>query len=63
MSSAIWRSADDGQTFAQIATVAANVATYVDTSPGTSKFVYYRVHAFNAIGNSAFSNTVKVRNR
>ena len=59
---AIQRSAD-GQTFSQIATVAANVVTYVDTSPGSSKFVYYRVRAFNAAGNSAFSNTVKVRNR
>ena len=59
---AIQRSAD-GQTFSQIATVAANVVTYFDTSPGSSKFVYYRVRAFNTAGNSAFSNTVKVRNR
>jgi Galactose oxidase-like, Early set domain/Fibronectin type III domain/Kelch motif len=58
----IQRSAD-GQVFSQIATVAANVKTYVDTSPGSAKFVYYRVHALNAAGNSAFSNTVKVRNR
>jgi len=53
----------DGQTFTQIATVAANAVTYQDTSPGSSKFLYYRVRAFNAAGNSAFSNTVKVRNR
>ena len=59
---AIQRSAD-GQTFSQIATVAANVVRYVDTSPGSSKFVYYRVRTFNPAGNSAFSNTVKVRNR
>jgi Domain of unknown function (DUF1929)/Glyoxal oxidase N-terminus/Fibronectin type III domain/Galactose oxidase, central domain len=58
---AIQRSAD-GLTFSQIATVAANVVRYVDTSPGSSKFVYYRVRAFNAAGNSAFSITVKVRN-
>jgi hypothetical protein len=59
---AVQRSAD-GQTFSQIATVAANIVSYVDTSPGSSKFVYYRVRAFNGAGNSAFSNTVKVRNR
>ena len=59
---AVQRSSD-GQTFSQIATVAANVVTYLDTSPGSAKFVYYRVRAFNAAGNSAFSNTVKVRNR
>ena len=53
----------DGLTFAQIATVAANVVTYVDTSPGSSKFVYYRVRAFNAAGNSEFLGTVKVRNQ
>lgn len=53
----------DGQAFSQIATVAANVSTYVDASPGSSKFVFYRVRAFNLAGNSAFSNTLKVRNR
>ena len=58
----IWRSSN-GQSFAEIATVAANVSTYADTSPGSSKFVWYRVRAFNAAGNSAFSNTLKVRNR
>jgi hypothetical protein len=60
---AIQRSTDDGKSYKQIATVAANVATYVDTSPGRSKFVSYRVRAFNAVGNSAFSNTLKVRNQ
>jgi Domain of unknown function (DUF1929)/Fibronectin type III domain len=59
---AIERSAD-GQTFSQIATVAANVVTYVDMTPGSSKFVHYRVRGFNAAGDSAFSNTVKARNR
>ena len=60
---AILRSIDDGKTFTQIATVAQNVSTYVDTSPGTTKFVSYRVRAFNTFGNSAFSNTLKLRNR
>ena len=60
---AIFRSTDDGKTYTQIATVAQNVSTYVDASPGTTKFVYYRVRAFNTFGNSAFSNTLKMRNR
>jgi hypothetical protein len=42
--------------------VAQNVSTYVDTSPGSSKFVFYRVRAFNLAGNSAYSNVIKVRN-
>ncbi|HVH57146.1 MAG TPA: hypothetical protein VM791_12880, partial [Vicinamibacterales bacterium] len=52
----------DGRAFSQIATVAQNVTTYVDTRPGSSKFVFYRVRAFNLAGNSAYSNTLKVRN-
>jgi hypothetical protein len=60
---AIYRSIDDGKSYNQIATVAQNVSTYVDISPGQSKAVSYRVRAFNTSGNSAFSNTLKVRNR
>ena len=53
----------DGHAFSQIATVAQNVSTYVDTSPGSSKFVFYRVRAFNLAGNSAYTNALKVRNQ
>ena len=53
----------DGQAFSPIATVAQNVSTYVDTSPGSSKFVFYRVRAFNLAGNSAYTTALKVRNR
>jgi len=60
---AIFRSTDGGKTYTQIATVAQNVSAYVDTSPGTSSVVNYRVRAFNTGGNSAFSNTVKVTNQ
>ena len=60
---AIFRSTDDGRTYTQIATVAQNVSTYVDSSPAATKFVYYRVRAFNTFGNSAFSTAVKMRNR
>ena len=52
----------DGRAFTQIATVAQNVSTYVDTSPGSSKFVFYRVRVFNLAGNSAYSNALKLRN-
>ena len=45
----------DGQAYSQIATVAQNVSTYVDTSPGSTKFVFYRVRAFNLAGNSAYT--------
>jgi Galactose oxidase-like, Early set domain/Fibronectin type III domain/Galactose oxidase, central domain len=53
----------DGQAFSEIASVNENVSTYVDTGPGSSKFVFYRVRAFNQAGNSAYSNALKVRNR
>jgi titin len=49
----------DGSTFTQIATVGANVTTYSNTGITCTVFYYYRVRAYNAIGNSAYSNTVK----
>jgi X-Pro dipeptidyl-peptidase len=50
----------DGVSFAQIATVGANVDTYVDTSLFTAKR-YYRVRAFNSGGgDSAPSETVSI---
>lgn len=53
----------DGRSFTQIAQVAKNVTTYIDGTPGTAKFIYYRVRAFNAAGTSGYSNTLKIRNR
>jgi len=53
----------DGHAFSQIATVAQNVSTYVDTNPGPSIYVFYRVRAFNPAGYSAYSNKLKVLNR
>ena len=44
----------DGQAYSQIATVAENVSTYIDTSPGSTQIVFYRVRAFNLAGNSAY---------
>ncbi|HEY9502441.1 MAG TPA: fibronectin type III domain-containing protein, partial [Pyrinomonadaceae bacterium] len=49
----------DGSTFTQIATVGANVTTYSNTGITCTVFYYYRVRAYNAVGNSAYSNTVK----
>jgi hypothetical protein len=53
----------DGTTFTQIATVAANVTTYVNTGlPALTRY-YYRVRAYNAGGNSAYSNIAPARTR
>gem|GEM_PF-805854 len=47
----------DSATFAEIATVGANAASYSDSGLTASTTYYYRVHAFNAAGDSAYSNT------
>jgi len=41
-------------------TVGTNVTTYTDTTVLAKKKYYYRVRATNSIGNSAFTNVVKV---
>ena len=45
----------DGQAYSPIATVAQNVSTYIDPSPGSTQIVFYRVRAFNLAGNSAYT--------
>ena len=42
--------------FALIATVGANVTTYANTSLSRNTAYRYRVRAYNASGNSAYSN-------
>jgi len=42
--------------YVEIATVAANVATYSNTGLAGSTPYWYRVHAFNTVGSSAYSN-------
>ena len=42
--------------FAQVATTAANVRSFVDTGLAASTLYRYRVRAFNAAGNSAYTN-------
>ena len=46
----------NGTSFQQIATVGANVKTFAHTGLVRSKKYWYRVRAYNASGNSAFSN-------
>jgi hypothetical protein len=45
-----------GGSFTQIDTVAANTTSYSDTTVGEGTEYTYRVRAFNAAGNSGFSN-------
>ena len=54
---AIERSTDN-LSFTQIATTAAGIAAYADTGLAAGPTYYYRVRAYNAVGNSAYSNTV-----
>lgn len=58
----IERSAD-GSTFTQTGTVAANVRNYQNTGLTRGITYWYRVRAYNASGNSAYTNTVSVRVR
>ncbi len=47
----------DGANFATLSTVGVNVNSYADTGLAPATAYYYRVVAFNSIGDSAFSNT------
>jgi predicted phage tail protein len=47
----------DGVSFGPIATTGANTATYADTSLAPASTYHYRVRAYNAGGDSAYSNT------
>jgi bacillopeptidase F len=49
--------------FGQIAQAGANVTTYSDTTVSPRTNYSYRVRAFNANGNSSYSNTASVRTR
>jgi len=51
------RSLSASSGFAQMATVGAGVTSYANTGLSANTTYYYRVYAYNADGNSAYSNT------
>lgn len=51
----IERKTEAGGTYAQVATVGANVTGYTDTGLSVYTTYYYRVRAYNAFGNSSYS--------
>ncbi|HXI51676.1 MAG TPA: Ig-like domain-containing protein, partial [Candidatus Saccharimonadales bacterium] len=48
---------NNGSSWSQIATVGPNTTTYSSTGLSANKTYYYRVRAYNVLGNSAYSNT------
>jgi titin len=46
----------DGVTFTQIGTAGTNAASYSSTGLSSGMRYYYRVRAYNAAGNSSYSN-------
>lgn len=51
----------NGSAFTTVTTVGVDVRNYSDTGRDASTFYYYRVRAFNATGDSGYSNTAKAR--
>ena len=51
----------NGNTWTQIATVGPNVTTYASTGLTANRTYYYRVRAYNVLGNSAYSNTASAK--
>ena len=51
---------ESGSTYLEIATVPANTTTYADTTVQAQKTYYYRVRAYNASGNSSYTDEVNV---
>jgi hypothetical protein len=47
--------------FAQIAQTVSNVTSFPNTGLANNTWYRYRVRAFNAAGNSAYSNTINVK--
>jgi hypothetical protein len=51
----------NGTTFTEIATVGANVRTYANTKLAANTAYYYRVRAYRATVNTAYSNPASAR--
>ncbi len=57
---AIERATDTTKSWTQIATVSANTTFYLDASVSEGTQYFYRVNAYNSVGNSSYSNTASV---
>lgn len=53
----------DGANFTQIASPGANVTTYASTGLRRNRLYYFRVRAYNGVGNSAYSNVASARTK
>jgi hypothetical protein len=51
----------NGSTWTQIGTVTRNVTSYSSTGLSANKIYYYRVRAYNVLGNSAYSDTASAK--
>jgi len=51
----------NGTSFTQIATVGANITTYANTGLKGNKTYWYRVRAYNGVGNSGYSNVASAK--
>jgi hypothetical protein len=51
----------NGTSFTQIATVGANVTTFASTGLRGNRLYYFRVRAYNATGNSSYSNIASAK--
>ncbi len=52
---------NNGTSWTQVATVAANLVTFTNTGLSRNTWYYYRVRAYNASGNSAYSGTASIK--
>ena len=51
----------NGTSFTEIGTVSANATTFANVGLKQNRLYYYRVRAYNTVGNSAYSNTVSAK--